>query len=52
MRGLAELHLGASGSTAVVGKNLFNRKWDFIAHSLSLSLFHRPYMTETLLKRT
>ena len=33
------------------GGNLFNCKWGFIAHSLSLSPTHHPDMTEILLKR-
>ena len=31
-------------------RNLLNRKWSSIAHSLSLSTSHRPDMTEILLK--
>ena len=33
-------------------KNLLNRKWGSIAHSISLSTSHCPDMTEILLKRT
>ena len=33
-----------------LGENLFKRKLGSIAHSLSLSRFHRPDMTEILLK--
>ena len=34
------------------GGNLFNREKSSIAHSLSLSSFHYPDVTEILLKRT
>ena len=50
MRGPAGLHVVASGSIAVLDKNLFNRKWDFIAHSLSVSLPSPLYDRNTVEK--
>ena len=40
------------GSIPALGGDLFNRKRDSIAHSLSLSSVHRPDMTDTLFERT
>ena len=39
-----------SGSNPAGGEILFEPKRRFIAQCLSCSLFHRPYMTEILLK--
>ena len=43
---------GVSGSNPAEGEILSEPKRRFIAQSLSCSPFHRPEMTEILLKRT
>ena len=43
--------LAVLGSSPACGKDLFNRKRGSVAHNLSLSLIHRPSMTEILLER-
>ena len=49
---LPTLDHGVSGSNPAGGEILFEPKRRFIAQSLSCSLFHRPDMTEILLKGT
>ena len=43
--------LAVASLSPAAGRDLFNLKWDAIAHSLSLQPTYYPDMTEVLLKR-